>query len=271
MTTNQCVDCGKFIKKASTQCRDCYNKARSERKAINKNYCPDCDKEILRSSRRCWDCSVKAKKGRDRSVEQPVAERQICPKCRGYKHHLAQVCRECRSQSDPDNKCENCGEPAHRYAILCWECWRTRGRNYNTCIDCGKVVQRTSTRCSACYGKYRSEVFVGENNPLWNPNISEEERARWRKEHRYVEWRKAVRKRDGCQCQICGKRSRCMNVHHLEAYNTAKELRFDVNNGICLCKQCHIDFHKQFGYGGNTQEQFVQFAKECGTFLLSVV
>jgi len=72
----------------------------------------------------------------------------------------------------------------------------------------------------------------------------------------HAEWSLDVRRRDEFTCQKCGKRGYSgIHAHHIEAYNTAIELRYDVNNGISLCKGCHRDFHAVYGLGGNTRGQ----------------
>ena len=38
-----------------------------------------------------------------------------------------------------------------------------------------------------------------------------------------------------------------LNAHHLDSYHDHKELRYDINNGITLCKSCHREFHKYIG------------------------
>ena len=52
-----------------------------------------------------------------------------------------------------------------------------------------------------------------------------------------------------------------MEPHHLDGYNKFKEKRTDINNGILLCVNCHKEFHKIYGYGNNTKEQFKEFYK----------
>jgi hypothetical protein len=32
-----------------------------------------------------------------------------------------------------------------------------------------------------------------------------------------------------------------LNVHHIIKWSSASSLRYDVDNGICLCKNCHTD------------------------------
>lgn len=60
----------------------------------------------------------------------------------------------------------------------------------------------------------------------------------------YKKFRATVRKRDGGKCRW----PKCNNikkihVHHIRLWKYNPRLRFDVNNGICLCKM-HHDFIK---------------------------
>jgi hypothetical protein len=76
------------------------------------------------------------------------------------------------------------------------------------------------------------------------------------RDYRHAEWSLDVRRRDGFMCQKCGKgHAYTIHAHHIEAYNTAIDLRYDVNNGISLCRECHADFHATYGKGGNTRAQ----------------
>ena len=55
---------------------------------------------------------------------------------------------------------------------------------------------------------------------------------------KYVVWRKAVRKRDRAKCVICGTGKR-IQVHHIKRWADYPDLRYDVNNGCCLCYAHH--------------------------------
>lgn len=59
----------------------------------------------------------------------------------------------------------------------------------------------------------------------------------------YSEWRKRVFERDGYICQNCGKRGGTLNAHHILPYSRYPELRYDLDNGITLCKACHTGVH----------------------------
>jgi 5-methylcytosine-specific restriction endonuclease McrA len=66
----------------------------------------------------------------------------------------------------------------------------------------------------------------------------------WRKTKDYRVWRVKVIRRDG-SCRICGSRKK-RHAHHLESGAFNPSLRFDVSNGVTLCKACHTNFHTNF-------------------------
>lgn len=56
----------------------------------------------------------------------------------------------------------------------------------------------------------------------------------------YKDWRKKVYTRDNHQCQWpgCNQKKR-LNAHHIKSWAQYPGLRFDVNNGITLCRLHH--------------------------------
>jgi len=83
----------------------------------------------------------------------------------------------------------------------------------------------------------------GSRNPNWKGGITSEQRLD-RNSKQYSIWRNGVFGRDNYTCQTCG--ARCgngkdvkLNAHHIKSFARHKELRFDVSNGITLCKPCH--------------------------------
>lgn len=100
---------------------------------------------------------------------------------------------------------------------------------------------------------------TGENSPTWNSNITSEEREIKRNYSNYRNFIKATMERDNYTCQVTGKRGCRLVVHHLNGYNWFKEGRTDINNAITVSYKVHNEFHKIYGKGNNTKEQFEEF------------
>lgn len=145
-----------------------------------------------------------------------------------------------------------------------WECQ----------CDCGHIkhislqnLLNGNTKSCGCFRVEFAQSRKREKSPNWNHNLSQEERELMK--NRYYnpltkEFCKKVLIRDKNTCQITGiKRGRknptC--VHHLESWNRNKSLRFDINNGITILISLHKLFHKLYGYGNNTKQQFLEFAQ----------
>lgn len=111
-------------------------------------------------------------------------------------------------------------------------------------------------RCPTC----KFIKMSGEGHWNYNANLTQEERETMRSFPGYTAWQFEVKKRDKFTCQCCGdKRGRNLVSHHLDGWNIAKEKRLDVYNGVTLCEDCHKDFHGNYGYGGNTNEQYTEW------------
>ena len=140
---------------------------------------------------------------------------------------------------------------------------RKRGSRIWRCqCSCGNYVDVATTYLTS--GKYKScgcsrLKYVGENHPMYNPNLTDEERFE-RRGRDQILWSKQIMERDNYTCQICNHRGGNHNAHHLNGWNTFPEQRFDLDNGVTLCTDCHKEFHSQYGYGDNTREQFNDYA-----------
>lgn len=88
-----------------------------------------------------------------------------------------------------------------------------------------------------------SKAQMGEKNHTWKGG-----KPHSRFNLKYTDWRTAVFEKNNYGCKFCGDRSSKdgrieLNAHHIKYYNDYPELRFDVNNGITLCKSCHNSLH----------------------------
>ena len=87
--------------------------------------------------------------------------------------------------------------------------------------------------------KKRPDVS-GKNHYGWKGGITPLSIA-IRKGLEHKEWTLKVFQADGFRCQMpdCPQTERYLNAHHIKTFSKYPGLRFKVNNGITLCRDCH--------------------------------
>ena len=140
----------------------------------------------------------------------------------------------------------------------------THNMQLNECVQKAKntSIERYGVDNYSKTKEYR-ERFRGENSPVWKGDLAIRHRD-GRELPEYRDWRKSVFDRDHYTCQCCGNRNGdgktvYLEAHHIFNWRDNVDLRYDVDNGITLCKDCHLRFHKKYGKRNNTKEQFVEF------------
>lgn len=81
-------------------------------------------------------------------------------------------------------------------------------------------------------------INLGDKNPNWKGGISSIN-VKIRQTQKYKLWRKSIFERDNYTCQNCGIKNCYIIVHHIKCFADYPELRFIIDNGITLCKECH--------------------------------
>ena len=153
-------------------------------------------------------------------------------------------CTQCSEKKELEKFVKN--GPYYRY--LCTEC-----NNYNR----RKNKDRSGTLKKGeghWLGKKlsdetRKKIGDAQRGKKQSPESIEKRRlsnlGQRRKETRhscrkYWEWRDAVKEKDSWKCQHCGCEERkILHAHHIIAWEKDKNLRFDISNGMTLCKHCH--------------------------------
>jgi hypothetical protein len=141
-------------------------------------------------------------------------------------------------------KCGQCKKPIRIYQprfvykdrFYCWDCSYIKGliseNEYLSC--CGVPINGSH----ATIKEGKIIVWIGDKPP-WEPRTNRQERNN----RKYSEWRTIVFERDNYTCQRCEQRGGELNAHHIKSFSKHKELRYDIDNGITLCKTCHKKEH----------------------------
>jgi hypothetical protein len=86
-----------------------------------------------------------------------------------------------------------------------------------------------------------SKATLGEKNPHWKKDRSKLKSSE--KKHlntQYMYWSKGVKDRDSWKCRLSN--SDCkgrLESHHIQNWIDYPELRYEINNGITLCRFHH--------------------------------
>ena len=175
-----------------------------------------------------------------------------CPDCgieqiKTFKQALkVKRCKPCNNIIRPKPDYKGANNPA-------WKGGRPK------CETCSKELgSRYGRFCPKCAEEYVINKFKRHR-------LTDEEKAK-RKDHRYDNdnrgrtWARKVKERANFTCQCCQKRTPGKLVsHHLNSWGSHPEQRYDLENGVCLCHSCHWIFHRKYGAGNNTREQYLEF------------
>lgn len=83
-----------------------------------------------------------------------------------------------------------------------------------------------------------SEHFGGKNHWNWQGGKTDENKT-LRRSLDYRLWRTAVFMRDDYTCQECNQRGGKLEADHIKPWSLYPELRYAIDNGRTLCRQCH--------------------------------
>jgi hypothetical protein len=127
------------------------------------------------------------------------------------------------------------------------------------CCFCGKKISvipyysdKNKTCSRECFSKLKSKPMsmetrikqsnakLGSKSYNWKgDDATRIERKRLMSHMDYRIWRLSVFNRDNFTCQECGKTNTYLQAHHIKPWSLYPNSRYDINNGITLCKECH--------------------------------
>lgn len=175
-------------------------------------------------------------------------------------------CKDCNPKPSGLNIKDYTGQKFHHWTPIRFD--KVKNKKYFWVCECDCVnktrksliidnIKTGNTKSCGCYKK----SLVKQNSPNWNPNLTDEQRKlNWTRDalEENKIWKKNILKRDNYTCQISGSKG-SLNAHHLYAWKTYPDLRYELSNGVSLAVPIHRLFHKLYGKTGNTKEQFNLF------------
>ena len=173
----------------------------------------------------------------------------------GYKFYVSSNDIPSGSGAFITRVCDKCNEEHEmrrsKYRPICLKC--NSGELQKLQAD------RSKTTCPNCNGRkgYRAEVCRK------CMNIGKDSSGRWVRNDKHIishsQWAKEVKDLNGRVCNICSySNSLALDAHHLNSHSLFPEQRHIVTNGVVLCKNCHVVFHKIHG-NETTVEQYTKF------------
>ena len=85
---------------------------------------------------------------------------------------------------------------------------------------------------------FRPGVYIGEKHYNWKGGITPI-RVKIYRSKEYQNWRNFVFKRDDYTCLNCGTKGCYLEAHHIKRWIDYPKLRYEIDNGVTLCKSCH--------------------------------
>ena len=153
---------------------------------------------------------------------------------------------------------------------------KNKHRRYLCLCDCGEKFEIRADEIGSpkrlscgCYGREQTSKMnrkrIGPLSPRWKPDLDPADREGRRRYQSHAQkiWREKVFERDKYSCIICqDDTGGNLTAHHLNSWDEFKDQRWIVENGATTCKDCHDNFHLEFGYGHNTRDQFEKFQQD---------
>lgn len=175
----------------------------------------------------------------------------------------------------PPNKQCLIGQKFQRLLVLNYAEKKTKSTRYLCLCDCGQYkevdhseLKKLTTRSCGCLAKElaslrRKNNQFGSKNASYNPLLTSKDRIDRRISKNHREWSLKVKQKHNFTCVFCyDDTGHNLVSHHMYGYADYPKLRFDIDNGVCLCENCHKDFHKTCGNKHNTKEQFLEWLSD---------
>lgn len=146
--------------------------------------------------------------------------------------------------------CKQCQEPKWRRSDMlvywggcCRSCAQTLAKSKPDVrrvlsFRARKQVLRQGGIPNACKFTPESVRKMGPDHWNWKGGISLYQRDG----ELQSRWSRRVMQKKGRVCLLCWEESKPVHVHHLKSWGQFPDLRYDIQNGIPLCFDCHLRY-----------------------------
>lgn len=215
-------------------CRKCHI-SKTIAKRIEKLYfnCIVCKKEKMQNDSdrrypRCFECFIKYKKQNSKRTD-------VCIKCEKQKKYTYNVlCKSCAlSGIKPTNQTRKI-----------WSEQR-KGKEPPNKGKPGKSTLHTmETKAKISNSKTGLDLTAEQYREYLETQLVEGRREKLGKSNESKKWSFSIKQKFDYKCIRCESRKN-LHAHHIKSWRHHPELRFDLDNGLCLCKDCHIIEHSK--------------------------
>ena len=176
-------------------------------------------------------------------------------------------CQKCGHQRLRENNTQNLvGRRFNKLFILKPIYTENDGLKWLCKCDCGKEKLCTTSKLISGDNKSCgcSMNLRCKDHPNYKHDMTDKDREELVKKRKLFaakSWRKKIVQRDNYTCMILNQQftSKDLRAHHLYSWRDNEDKRYDLSNGTTLHKDVHDLFHKLYGHGKNTPEQFKEF------------
>lgn len=122
------------------------------------------------------------------------------------------------------------------YRYLCKECQNSRVRS-------GEKIPKEKKLDTRFKKGHKGGIRFPKGNISWSKlnkgRYNLPRKSIERGSAKYSEWVQKVKERDNYICRECGS-TKQIEAHHMYDFDRYIDKRFDIDNGVSLCKSCHM-------------------------------